>query len=343
MNTINTFFNLDKQAQILPKGGTILVAPLDWGIGHATRCIPIIKQLIEQGFTPLIASSGAALKLLQQVFPNVETVKLPAYKVQYANNPKYFTLKLLAKLPHFIKTYKAEKRIIDKLVVNNKIDALIADNRFGVFHKDIPSVYITHQLRVKSGFSTFFTTKIHQKIIDKYNVCWVPDVVDSPNLSGDLSHNIKTKKPPIYIGLLSPLSKEELPIKYDILFLLSGPEPQRTLLENKIKNQLPFSKKKVCIVRGVIEKKTHKSQTDNVTTYNYLLGKELNQVINQSKLVVARSGYSTIMDLIKLQKDAFYIPTPGQAEQLYLAKHLKKQGVADYSLQEKFQISFFVK
>ena len=331
-------FDLKIHQEILPKNGRVLVAPLDWGIGHATRCIPIIKQLIDRGYTPIIASSSSALALLQQVFPKAMFVELPSYKVKYAKNPRLFTLKLLWQLPTFIKTVKAEKRIIDQLVEDKKIDAIISDNRFGVYHKNIPSIYITHQLRVKSGIMTYFTTIIHQKIIEKYTICWVPDVADLSNLSGDLSHNVKTKKPPIYVGILSPLLKETLPIKYDILFLLSGPEPQRRLLEEKISSQLHLLKKRVCIVQGVIEKKTKKSQKNKVTTYNYLLGKELNKVINQSQLVVARSGYSTIMDLVKLNKNAFYIPTPRQDEQLYLAEHLKNRNIARFVLQEDFSV-----
>jgi len=331
-------FNLIKHLNNLPKEGRILVAPLDWGIGHATRCIPIIKQLREHGYTPIIASSGKSLALLQKVFPTIEGINLPAYAIRYAKNPKFFTLKLLFQVPRLVKTYKAEKRVIDKLVRENKIDALISDNRFGVYHKDIPSIYLTHQVRVLSGVFTFLTTYFHQKIINKYDVCWVPDIADSPNLSGDLSHHVKIKKPPIYIGILSPLVKEEFPIKYDILFLLSGPEPQRTLLEEKIISQVYVLKKRICIIRGVIEKEVKQSQKDRVTTYNYLLGKDLNKVINQSQLVIARSGYSTVMDLAKLKKKAFYIPTPEQAEQLYLAEYLKEQSVADYSLQEKFSL-----
>ncbi|HIP49372.1 MAG TPA: glycosyltransferase [Lutibacter sp.] len=331
-------FNLKKHLKNLPKEGKILVAPLDWGIGHATRCIPIIQQLINQNFTPIMASSGKSLVLLQKVFPNIESISLPAYDILYAKNPKFFTLKLLVQVPRLIKTYKTEKKKIDKLVSENKINAIISDNRFGVFHEEIPSIYITHQLRVLSGMFTSITTFFHQKIINKFDVCWVPDVASSTNLSGDLSHRIKTKIPPIYIGVLSPLVKEELPIKYDILFLLSGPEPQRTLLEEKIKSQFHLLKKRVCLIRGVIEKEVHKSQKDKVTTYNYLLGKDLNKVINQSQLVVARSGYSTIMDLVKLKKKAFFIPTPGQTEQLYLAEYLKEQGIAGFSLQKEFLI-----
>jgi uncharacterized protein (TIGR00661 family) len=334
-----TSFDLSKHESILPKGGKILVAPLDWGIGHATRCIPIIRQLLEKDYQPILASSGSALDLLQKVFPKLEVINLPAYQVTYAKNPSFFTLKLLRQIPKFIKTYRLEKKIISELIVEKRIDAIISDNRFGVYHKSVPSIYITHQLRVKSGLSTFITSKIHQKIINKYDQCWVPDAKDFPNLSGDLSHAVRLKQPPVYIGILSLIKKQDLPIQYDILFLLSGPEPQRSLLEASIRKQLINIDKPICIVRGIVEKERIVSQKANITTYNFVLGKDLNKLLNQSKLIVARSGYSTLMDLANLKKETFFIPTPGQQEQLYLANHIKEQGIANYALQGGFLIN----
>ncbi len=158
-------FCLSKHIKTFPKNGHVLVAPLNWGIGHATRCIPIIKQLQENGFTPILASDGDALKLLQKIFPDIICYDLPSYQVEYAKKSRFFTLKLLSQLPRFIKIYKQEQKRIHELVKKKNIDILISDNRFGAFHEDITSIYITHQLQVKSGLFTFLTTKFHQKII----------------------------------------------------------------------------------------------------------------------------------------------------------------------------------
>ncbi len=335
------YFNLSRHLHNLPKNGRILVAPLNWGIGHATRCISIIKQLQENGFKPIIASDGEALKLLQKVFPDVISYELPSYEVKYAKTSRFFTLKLLSQIPKFISTYKNENSVINKLVISKKIDAIISDNRFGVFNKEIPSIYITHQLRVKLGWSTFLSSKLHQKMISNFDECWVPDIQEKPNLSGNLAHNIKLKIPVKYIGVLSQFQEQEQKqnIKYDILVLLSGPEPQRSILEKKLLNEFKNTTKKVCFVRGVIENEIDKRQENSLTIYNYLLGDDLQKVINESDLIIARSGYSTIMDLAKLGKKAFFIPTLGQSEQEYLAQHLENQKIAPYCIQNNFTLA----
>jgi len=331
-------FQLKNHLEDLPKGGKVLVAPLYWGIGHATRCIPIIKQLQEQGFEPVLASDGAALLVLQKTFPTLTSFELPSYKVYYAKKPVWFSLNLLLQLPKFIKTYYAEKKSVKQLIVKQNINAIISDNRFGVFSKKIPSIYITHQLRVKSGWTTFLTTFFHKRVISNFDVCWVPDVATTPSLSGKLSHDISISTPVRYIGVLSSLKKQTTQTKYDLLVLLSGPEPQRSLLEEKLFKELNKTTKKVCFIRGVVLEKQQTFTKGNIEIYNFLLGKELEEKLNQSALILARSGYSTVMDLAVLQKKAFFIPTPGQTEQLYIAQHLAHQKIAAFALQNDFNL-----
>ncbi len=331
-------FQLKNHLQDLPKSGKVLVAPLHWGIGHATRCIPIIKQLQEQGFQPILASDGAALLVLQKVFPNLPSFELPSYKVHYTKKSFWFTLNLVLQLPKFIKTYKAERKQIKKLILKENIDAIISDNRFGVFSKKIPSIYITHQLRVKSGWTTFLTTFFHKRVISNFTTCWVPDIAGKPNLSGQLSHDIPILIPVRYIGFLSQFKKELTSLKYDVLVLLSGPEPQRSLLEDKLLLALQKTTKKACFVRGIVSEEQQVSTKGNIVIYNFLLGKDLQEKINQSELILARSGYSTVMDLAVLEKKAFFIPTPGQTEQLYIAQHLAHQKIAPFALQKDFNI-----
>ncbi len=331
-----TRFDLQKNKDLLPKKGKVLVAPLNWGIGHATRCIPIIRQLLQAEYQPVIASDGEALALLKKLFPDLTHIELPSYNVQYTTKGFLLKIKLLLQIPKFLKTFFKERKIIAKIVEEERVDALISDNRFGVFSPEIPSIYITHQLRVQSGVTSFFTTKIHQFIRARFNVCWVPDSKGMPNLSGLLSHGITQKKSPVFIGLLSSFTKKSLPITYDILLLLSGPEPQRSLLEDKLTDALKNSKKRICLVKGIIEDTPKKERVGNLTSYNFLLGKDLENIINQSELIISRSGYSTLMDLAVLEKKAFFIPTPGQTEQECLAVHLEKQRIAPYCSQNQF-------
>ena len=316
----------------------ILVASLNWGLGHATRCIPLINALIDHNFMPVLASDGAALKILKQEFPHLETVELPSYNITYPKKAKNFKTKLLMDSPKMLLTIKAEKNLVRDLVTNNLIDGIISDNRLGVFNENIPSVFITHQLKVLSGSTSWFSSKLHQKFIKKFDECWVPDVEAEPSLSGKLGHLDKTNLKIKYIGPLSRLEKEKSSMVYDLMVLLSGPEPQRTMLENILFKELNDYKGKVLFIKGVVEDKQIKLKQGSVTIYNFMNSKALQRAINQSKVVISRSGYTTIMDLAKLEKKAFFIPTPGQYEQEYLADRLKKLKLAPSCSQDDFKI-----
>lgn len=316
----------------------ILVAPLNWGLGHATRCIPIIKALIAHDFEPILASDGFALALLQKEFPKLTSFELPSYNITYAKKANSFKLKLIKDSPHLLKTIKREQKVVDEFLLSENISGIISDNRFGVRHREIPSVFITHQLRVLSGNTTWLSSKLHQKIISKFDECWVPDHRSEGNLSGELGHTERHKSSLKYLGPLSRFEKKKLPEKYDLLVILSGPEPQRTYLEEKLLTQLSSFKGKVCFVKGILEPKKKKSTHQNSTIYNYMTSDELETTLNSSKIVLSRSGYTSLMDYAKLEKKAFLIPTPGQFEQEYLAQKMQLDGIAPSCLQDNFNI-----
>lgn len=317
---------------------TLLVAPLNWGLGHATRCIPIIKALIENGFNVVLASDGEALKLLQIEFPNLKSYELPSYKIEYAKNGNFLKYKLLFQFFKIKRQVKAEKKVVDSIIQKEQITGIISDNRFGIYNKTIPNVYITHQVNVFSGIFTFLTSYIHRKIIEKFDVCWIPDHKTQPQLAGKLNDATKLKIPSKYIGILSRFKPQKTLIKNDILVLLSGVEPQRTIIENTLLQELKKINKKIVFVRGIIDTNDHIENTTNIEFFNFLNQQELNKVILESNLVIARSGYSTIMDLAKLKKRVLFIPTKGQAEQEYLAKYLKQQNLAPYCKQDGFNL-----
>lgn len=323
----------------MSKKKTILVAPLNWGLGHATRCIPIINALLTRKFEVLIASDGPALLLLQKEFPLLESMELPSYNIIYPKNGSYFKWKMLLKLPRIQKTIAAEKRLVKQLATEGKIQGIISDNRFGLRNAVIPSVFITHQLNVLSGGTSYFSSKIHQQIIKKFSVCWVPDVDNLIlNLSGKLGHLKRNPFPIKYIGILSRMQKREVPKTIDILILLSGPEPQRTIFEEKIKQTLKKSKKNIFIVQGLVENDQIWQDFENIKMVNYMTGNELEDTINKSELIISRPGYTTLMDLTALEKKAFFIPTPGQYEQKYLAKRLKNLAIAPSCKQKNFSL-----
>jgi uncharacterized protein (TIGR00661 family) len=316
----------------------ILVAPLNWGLGHATRCIPIIRELEKNGFTPILASDGVALQILQKEFPHLLALKLPSYEIEYAKNGADFKWKLITNSPKMIDAIFSEKKMVKKWISEYNLHGIISDNRLGVYSKKIPSVFITHQLNVLSGKTTWISSKLHQHFIKKFTECWIPDIEREPNLTGKLGHLKSTKLNLTYIGPLSRLEKKVLPIKYDLMVILSGPEPQRTYLEQKIKNEIQLFDGKVIFIKGVIEADQKVEKEGTVTYYNFMTSTEVETAFNESEFVLCRSGYTTVMDLAKLQKKAFFIPTPGQFEQEYLAKRFKRNGFAPYSKQDNFSI-----
>ena len=316
----------------------IIVAPLNWGLGHATRCIPIIKALEGSGYQVVIASDGDPLSLLAKEFPGRECLELPSYNVRYPRNGWLLKLKLMARMMDFKKVMKAEASVIAAYIAKNQIDGIISDNRFGVHNKAVTSVFITHQVRVLSGSTTWLSSRMHRQIIDKFDECWIPDLKGPANLSGKMGHPKKDRNRFKYIGTLSRLKKKELPIEHDILCLLSGPEPQRSLLERCLLDCFADDRRSILLVRGVINRPPRPGKTGNVRVVDYLTSAQLEQALNASRLVICRSGYSTLMDLAKLEKKAFLIPTPGQFEQQYLAKRLKEKGIAPYCEQADFDV-----
>ena len=316
----------------------ILVAPLNWGLGHATRCIPIIKALEQNNFNPIIASDGVALALLKKEFPHLVSVELTPYDISYAEKGKNFKWKLLAQMPKMFKAVYGERKIVNQIIETHSIDGIISDNRLGVYSRKIPSIFMTHQLNVLSGKTSWLTTKVHSKFISKFDQCWVPDNDSMSNLTGKLGHLKNPLKNLVYIGPLSRFEKKRRKKVFDLMVILSGPEPQRTFLEQKIIEELKFYDGNVVFIKGVVEQNQISSTQGSITFYNFMNSEQLENTFNQSEKVLCRSGYTTVMDLAKLGKKAFFIPTPGQYEQEYLAEKYRIDGIAPSCKQEEFSI-----
>lgn len=333
--------NLSPQPEVLTskhQSKKILVAPLNWGLGHATRCIPIINELILNSYTPIIASDGDALSLLQKEFPELKYYELPSYKIKYTKNGKNLKYRMLLDTPNILRAITNEKTIVLKIIKKEGVSGIISDNRFGVRSNKVPSVYITHQIKVLSGNTSFLSSLVHQKIIAKFDSCWIPDYNDNQSLAGELSDLEKPKMDIKYLGCLSRFKYKKVPKKHDLLIVLSGPEPQRSILEEKLFAELENYDKKVLFVRGVVSEEQQIKKLKKTCIVNYMLNEELQTAINESELVLTRSGFSTIMDMQKLRAKAFFIPTPGQFEQEYLAKYLDQKKIAPYACQDNFKI-----
>lgn len=310
---------------------TILIAPLDWGLGHATRSIPVIRSLIKANNTVIIATSGNQKSLLQKEFPSQKFIELFGYNIHYTKSGRSLPIALLKQAFKIFRCIKQEKKWLEKIIDKEEIDILISDNRFGLSTQKVPCVFITHQLQIQA--QNKWLEKIIQSInysyINQFTECWVPDFEGANNIAGRLSHpSVMPIIPVKYIGILSRFdnkNKQQV-YTYDCCFLLSGPEPQRTLLEEKILHQLNNEKKmRCCLIRGLPNSIHVLPSTENITIKNHLPEKELEQIILQSEFIIARSGYTTVMEIIALQKKAIIIATPGQTEQHYLADKLMQQ------------------
>ena len=320
---------------ISPKS-RIIVAPLDWGLGHATRCIPIIKELILLNCEVFIAAEGAIFSLLKKEFPHLIFLPVKGYRINYSGNKYFFSWKIFLQIPKIIFTIYKEHRWLHKIILHYKIDAVISDNRFGMYQKNIPCIFITHQLAIKTGnaFTERIAKKINYFFIKKYKECWIPDFKINC-IAGTLSHPEKIPNNIQYIGCLSRFELYDVEKKYDLLILLSGPEPQRTIFEEKILNDLNFYSGKALLIRGLPGKSRElTSENTSVEIKNHLTAIQLNEVVLQSEIIISRCGYTTVMDLIKLRKKAILVPTPGQTEQEYLARFLSDNKLF-YALNQK--------
>ncbi|RYZ20649.1 MAG: glycosyl transferase family 28 [Chitinophagaceae bacterium] len=323
-----------------PAGPRILVAPLDWGLGHATRCIPIIHRLRSRGTTVLLAGSGASGNVLREAFPDLPFHPLPGHEVRYSRGASGLVWKILQQLPQLARTVEAEHRWLRDFVQQQGIDAVISDNRYGLHHPALPTVFITHQLGIRTPLGSMgnnLLRRYHYRLIGRFGACWVPDGA-APGLSGLLGHpGTLPDIPTRYIGPLSRFQKTDAAPAQDLVVLLSGPEPQRGIWEAQLLPQLTKYPGSVLLVRGLPQEKAMVT-TGNLTSVGHLPAPELQAAVADARIVVARCGYSTVMDLAALGQKSILVPTPGQTEQEYLARHLSASGFALCLPQKNFNL-----
>jgi uncharacterized protein (TIGR00661 family) len=319
----------------------VLIAPLDWGLGHATRCMPVIRELLNRNIEVLMAGSGASLALLKMEFPALRSFEIPGYHPEYPRAGS-MVLKMVTQLPKFFKTIESEHVVIEKIIHDESVDVVISDNRYGCWSGQIPSVFITHQSNIlmpkRFGWAAGYIRRMNVSHMKKFTRCWIPDFPGDHSLAGDLISfgKIKEKINVEFVGAISRFRPSvTVEKKYDIVAICSGPEPQRSLMEELVSNQLQGSSLQYFLVRGTGASSipAHRPHTAQV-----LASAALREIIESSEVVLARSGYSTIMDLAALGKKAILIPTPGQTEQEYLAQRLSDRRIAFSMKQNKFDL-----
>ena len=328
---------------------TVLICPLDWGIGHATRCVPVIRNFLEHGCRVIIASDRRPLAFLKREFPSLEFCIFPGIHINYPQG-SWMTLKMILQVHKLIAGIRKEHLFLKRIIREKQVDIVFSDNRFGLWTREVPCIFLSHQLQIKTPkylrIFALLLQKMNYALIRRYSECWIPDFENHMGLAVDLSHPGRLPCNASYIGILSRfpgssvwLSETEIP-DFEIIALLSGPEPQRSILEEKILSQLQNTTIKAVIVRGMTEKNEEYQFSETIRIVSHLESAVLEQYIRRSLLVICRSGYSSLMDIAALGKRAILIPTPGQTEQEYLARYLMDRKIYFSMIQRDFDLIY---
>ncbi len=336
----------------------VLVCPLDWGLGHATRCIPLIRALTACGHQVSVGATGGGQRLLKAEFPSMDIFEYPGYQVRYSRSPATFLPVLLMQMPALLLGMFRERAFLKRILTDKHPDLVISDGRYGVFTRIVPTLFVTHQIFIRipgrfpgSDLAVKWVLALNVKLLRRFKEVWVPDYPGSKNLSGALSHGISGLSNVVFIHPLSRFKVgEERTLKstadaqnakplgdipVDILALVSGPEPQRGLFETSLRQAFKKQSGTRVLVCGIPQAAGQNQplnfslQSGELNEFPHLPGDTLRQLLSQAKMVVARSGYTTVMEMASLEvKAAVLVPTPGQSEQEYLADHLERSRTA---------------
>lgn len=323
----------------------ILIAILDWGLGHASRCVPLIRAWRAAGKRVTVASAGSALAFLRASIAADQFLELPAYKVRYPTRSMVWNLAWQS--PRLWRVMSAEHKQLKKHLSTVKVDRIVSDCRFGCWHPQVESVWLAHQLQIQHSqpwLAVAANRAYHTFLTSRFDQVWVPDMEGENSLGGQLSQPIRGL-PHRYLGPLSRFAEtpvqKKLPSTYQWLALLSGPEPQRTYLEKELMVQLQALGVPALLVRGVEGSSTPRCVACGLDVVDWLLGDDLQTAIARSANLVCRSGYSTLMDAWYWQKPLLLIPTPGQTEQEYLARYWAEKGWARWRSQAQLSTADF--
>jgi len=312
----------------------VLVSPLSWGLGHATRDLPIIRYLLERGHRVTIAASDRALALLEREAPECDFERLPDYPPPYSAG-KHFVPKFVAMAPAMLWAIEVESVRVRRLLRRRRFDLIVSDNRFRVRSRHVPSFVITHQLRFMTppGLEAFerLTEFFNYVYLHPFDRIIVPDAADPvANLSGRLSHDLpylRRSRRVYYAGPLASVRRMDVAQDVDLFISISGPEPPRTQLERTILRKVrQIEGDRIVVALGKPEVKETRHIDGRVEVHGFLDRARQQEMLNRARFVVCRSGYTTVMELAELGRKALFIPTPGQTEQVYLGRYYEERG-----------------
>ncbi len=311
--------------------GRVFYSVLNMGLGHAARSLPIIREFINRDWQILIGSSGRALAFLQRELPELQFARLPDYGIRYSRNG-WLLPKLAAQLPVVLSRIWQENKSCWQIVHAFSPDLILSDHCYGINNPGIPSFFLSHQINfaMPKGFDFVqplpaqFNFHFHKH----FKAVFIPDSADTDGglLSGNLSRTPAIPGKYHHCGILSSVERQSLTEDLDVFITISGPEPQRSILEDLVLDQVHKLAGKIVVAMGKSESAAPVYESNRLQIYPYLTREQMTRCYNRARLVVTRPGYTSLMELAELGKKALLIPTPGQTEQLYLARRLEQKG-----------------
>lgn len=325
-------------------GRKVVFSPLDWGLGHTTRSIPLLQTLEHLGFSLIIACNSTQFNILHPHFPGARFEKLEGYHINFGKSRAGTLFRIAFQAPKILTRIKAENAWLKDFCLAEKPDLVLSDSRFGFWFPGCPSIMLTHQLQIRTGLGSIadrLTNYYNRNWMANFDQVWVADHPQTANrLAGQLSTAPGGGVTPFYLGPLSRFAActTSTAEAKGISVVLSGPEPQRTLLEEKIIAEALSCSQALTLVRGLPADTALPSLPPFITCYNHLDTEALQHLFCNSAFVISRSGYSSLMDYAATGTKAILIPTPGQAEQEYLAEHCQSESWALAIPQSSFQL-----
>lgn len=313
--------------------GSVLLSPLNWGLGHAMRDVPVIRTLIAHGHEVTIAACGNALTALQREFPSCRFLEVSDYPSPYSAG-RFFLPRFALSLPLLLDAVAREHRAFERIAAREKYDLVISDNRLGAYSSGVPSLFISHQLHFHLPLFLWpvelFAARMSRFLYRKFDRIIVPDNPPGPlALAGILSRpdSEEARARAVFSGILSCTPKREVAADLDYLIQISGPEPQRTRLEEILLPQARELGGSCVVLLGSPQRAGNVAGSKSCTVRTYVTNEEKADLMNRAGFVICRSGYTTMMELAELQKKAgLFIPTPGQPEQEYLSRYYERNG-----------------
>jgi UDP-N-acetylglucosamine transferase subunit ALG13 len=304
-------------------------------LGHSTRSLGLIRALLARGdHVTILIAPGAGMRLLQSELGDAcEFYPFRDTPAPFSRYPVVFYLRMTAAMPWVLAGYRSEHRLTEKLVKQRGFDCVVSDSRFGVWSSAVPSYCIFHSIHQVVPFFSGLTESVaewgQRRLLRGFTKILIPDVEADGGLSGWLGHDPDFDWGAgrlVYIGPLSSVSRMEVEQDIDVFFSVSGIEPQRGLLEKLVLESLPKLSGRIVVTLGQPGNGDRCREIAGATVYGYLDRERQAEMLNRARLVMTRSGYTTLMELAGLGRKALFVATPGQSEQEYLARFHRERG-----------------